>query len=272
MPEIQIVVVGYGPSDLLVDCLGTLAGQLPVTVVDNSSSTSTRVVTERHGARYVDAGTNLGFGRAVNLGLRVLADAGHAGADVLLLNPDARINAEGIRQMQRHLRSSQRLACVGATQSDPTSGEQARVSSPFPTPAQAWIEAVGLSRTQRRGDYVIGSVLLMRAEAIADVGGFDEGFFLYAEETDWQKRAHARGWRVAVTNVQCSHIGGGTTTDPVRRNQHRQAGLERYIRKHHGRLGWASFRSAVISGAAARAILLRGKRADAARLRLAILP
>ncbi len=53
---------------------------------------------------------------------------------------------------------------------------------------------MGLGRLRRRVDFVIGSVLLVRSEALDEVGPFDEQFFLYAEETDWQRRARDLGW------------------------------------------------------------------------------
>ena len=96
--------------------------------------------------------------------------------------------------LQARLLAEPDLASVAPVQVD-ESGHPARVEWPFPTPANAWREAIGLGRRQRGSRFVIGSVLLLRAEALAQVGGFDERFFLYAEETDWAYRAHLLGWR-----------------------------------------------------------------------------
>lgn len=266
----QVIVVAYGPPDLLDDCLAALAGELPVTVVDNSSLAATRDVVERHGARYVDAGANLGFGAGVNLGLATLAGLGHGGDDVLLLNPDVRVGAEALRAVQAKAYAGPRVAAVGATQVDPATGRAARVWWPFPSPAAAWLEALGLGRLRRQRHFAIGSILLLRADALREVGTFDERFFLYAEETDWQKRARESGWTVAVSAVDASHIGGGTSADPAARERHFHAGLERFVRKHHGRLGWAVFRGGMIAGAAVRGRVLPGRRGEAARRRLAL--
>jgi GT2 family glycosyltransferase len=104
------------------------------------------------------------------------------------------------------------------------------------------------------------------------VGAFDEQFFpLYAEETDWQRRALQLGWSVRLCGeATATHVGAGTGGDPRRREVYFHAGQERYIRKHHGRAGWALYRAAVLAGALPRSLLLRGNRRQlaAGRLRL----
>jgi glycosyltransferase involved in cell wall biosynthesis/GT2 family glycosyltransferase len=260
----EVVVVAYGAPELLARALAPVTAELAVTVVDNSGDPEVRRVTEDAGARYLDPGANLGFGAAVNV---ALADRRRPGADVLLLNPDARIDVTGVRALQHRLRADPALGALGPEQVD-EDGELARVRWPFPTPAGAWRQAVGLGVPQDRDGFVIGSVLLLRAAALADVGGFDERYFLYSEETDWQRRALTAGWRTAVaTDVLARHVGGGTSSDPARRETHFHAGQERYLRTHHGAGGWAAARAAVLLGAVPRA-LLPGDRGRSARLRL----
>ena len=110
---------------------------------------------------------------------------------MLLLNPDAVIEAPSIRVLHSRLQQDPTLAAVAPAQREPTDGTQARVGWPFPTPSGAWVEAAGLGRLRHRVDFLIGSVLLVSDRALTDVGGFDDRFFLYAEESDWQRRAAA---------------------------------------------------------------------------------
>jgi GT2 family glycosyltransferase len=114
---------------------------------------------------------------------------------------------------------------------------------------------------------MIGSVLLLRSGALDDVGGFDERFFLYAEETDWQRRAFERGWRMAYCeDVVATHIGAGTGGSADLRRVHFHASQERYIRKHHGTAGWQVYRAGIMAGAFLRALVLPGERGrEAAR-------
>lgn len=269
---VDALVVAFGAPELLDRCLTALEGRLPVVVVDNSSDLSVQAVVERHGATYVDPGRNLGFGAGVNVGLEHRTVTGAAGPDdLLLLNPDATITSDAVARLRGRLHATDDLACVAPAQLDPVTGEGARVGWPFPTPARAWLEALGLGRLGRRTDFLIGSVLLVRAEALAEVGPFDERFFLYAEETDWQRRAHDLGWKVALCpEVVATHVGAGTGGDQSERDTHFHASNERYLRKHYGTVGWWVFRTGVMAGALVRGLVLpgdRGRRA-AARFRL----
>ena len=263
--RVEVVVVAYGAPDPLRRALAPLDG-MPVTVVDNSSSDDVRRVCSTAAVRYLDPGANLGFGAGVNV---ALADRLDPSADVLLLNPDAEISAVDVQRLHRALLADPGLASVGPHQVDET-GAPARVGWPFPTPGRTWAEAAGLGRiASAHTDFAIGSVLLLRAEALRHVGGFDEQFFLYAEETDWAYRAHRLGWRHAVVpSVTAIHLGGATSTDRERRDAHFRASNERYLRKHYGTVGWQRARVGQLGGSAARALVLRGDKRVAARRRL----
>ncbi|MDT0186482.1 glycosyltransferase [Microbacterium sp. ARD31] len=263
---VEIIVVAYGAQDLLRAALEAVE-TLPVTVVDNSSSAEIRALCEDRGAVYIDPGRNAGFAAGVNIGLR---HRQRPGADVLLLNPDAVVSPSQIHDLQAALHADPRLASIAPEQKD-RAGRAARVEWPFPSPVNAWLEAVGLGRFEGGGSFVIGSVLLLRAEALAHVGGFDEHFFLYAEETDWAYRARRLGWRHAVASgVWAVHEGGATSTDSRSREARFHASQERYFRKHFGARGWQVARSAVWVGSMVRAALLRGERRDEARRRAAL--
>ncbi|QJW35975.1 glycosyltransferase [Cellulosimicrobium protaetiae] len=264
----EVVVVAYGSPAMVRDALAPLAGKYPITVVDNSSLPEIREITELAGGRYLDPGRNGGFAAGVN---HALAHRQAPGADVLLLNPDAVVTPEDVETLHRALHASPRVASVGPQQVD-DEGTPARVVWPFPSPAATWIEAVGLARLRRTPadrSFVIGSVLLLDAAAVEELGGLDERFFLYAEETDWAYRAVRAGWRHAVVpEARATHLGGATSTDPTRRETHFHASQERYLRKHHGRAGWAVARVGAVLGAAVRSVALTGEGRASARRRL----
>jgi glycosyltransferase involved in cell wall biosynthesis/GT2 family glycosyltransferase len=265
---LEVVVVAYGSPELLREAIAPLSASFPVTVVDNSSLPQIRELCDETGVRYVDPGYNGGFAAGVNAGLgaRVLP-----GSDVLLLNPDAVVTPEAVRELHRALLADPTLASVGPLQVD-GAGAPTRVGWPFPSPLATWLEAVGLGRLRdRRADFVIGSVLLLRAEALDHVGGLDEQFFLYAEETDWAFRAARLGWRHAVVpTATATHLGGATSTDRRRRETHFHASQERYLRKHYGSVGWQLARAGQLAGSGARALLIRDGRGAAARARLGL--
>lgn len=256
--RLVVVVVAYGSVEALAACLDALRGTYPVVVVDNGSSAEAARVAMAGGASYDDPGANLGFAAAVN---RAVGELDLVGTDVLLLNPDAVVEVEAVEQLRRVLAARPRVAGVAPAQRAPGSTAAERVLWPFPSPWGLWLEAVGLGRlrTGRRSGFVVGSVLLLRGEALVDVGGFDERFFLYDEETDWQRRAVDRGWEIAFcADADALHRGAGTDHDRGRRDLRFHAGTERYLRKWYGPVGWEVGRAAVVAGAALRAVVLRG--------------
>lgn len=263
----QVVAIAYGDPEMLEGALEELGEGYEVTIIDNSSTADTHALAIRRGAHYLDPGRNLGFGAGVNLALRSLEERGRADDDVLLLNPDARIAAAGVDAMHACLHAQDKLAAVGATQTEPDTGDTVRVWWPFPAPGRAWLEAVGLGRLNRAHGFVIGSVLLLRAEAIREVGFFDERFFLYAEEADWQKRARDSGWDIGVATVSATHIGAGTGGSGEYREALFFASNEAFQRKHFGAFGWQSFRLAMIVGATIRGVVLPDDRGTNARRR-----
>jgi GT2 family glycosyltransferase len=262
------VVVAYHAAAELERCLSALGDETQVTLVDNSSSAEVQSVASLHGATYLDPGSNLGFGRGANLALRQIAVG--PPRDVLLLNPDARLAPRDTKILAEflHRPGSERIAALSPRLVG-SDGDHQRVEWPFPTPQGAWAEAVGLGRRLQGGrTFVIGAVMLLRWEALLEVGLFDERFFLYAEETDWQRRALVLGWTSAVcTEASARHEGAGTSQDLRRRETLFHAGQETYVRKWHGRAGWAAYRSGSCIGAAGRAVLLTGERRSAAARR-----
>jgi GT2 family glycosyltransferase len=264
--KLQTIVVAFHQPGLLSECLQSVSDAAPVIVVDNSSDPQVRSVALACGARYIDPGRNLGFGAGVN---RALAQLPDEPTDVLLLNPDARIDPTSVHRLHAALleKGSSRIGGLSPRLVGPE-GEQ-RVMWPFPSPRRTWVEAVGLGRFNRSADFAVGAVLLLRSEALRAVGGFDERFFLYAEETDWQRRAADLGWRFDIApDVEAWHVGGATSGSSRQREILFHAAAEVYVRKWFRGAGWASYRSAVILGSAARWLLKRGADSESARRRL----
>jgi GT2 family glycosyltransferase len=263
------VVVAYYAAEQLERCLAGLDRQVPATIVDNSSSKKVAAVADRHGATYVDSGSNRGFAAGVNVALAQLEEER---ADVLLLNPDAVVRPGAVRELAQFLHRPENARVAAVTpRLVGSEGEEERPAWPFPSPMRMCVEAVGLGRLPARRTFAVGAVLLLRREAIDEVGLFDERFFLYAEEADWQRRARKRGWTSAVCmDAVSEHVGAGTSSNIRRREMLFHAAQETYIRKWYGRAGWWIYRLAACLGAGARTLVLthERRREAARRLRL----
>lgn len=238
--EPVVVVVAYGSPALLETALDGLGTGHDVVVVDNGGSDDVAALCRRRGTRYVRSPGNVGFAAAVNTGVV----AAGPDRDVLLLNPDARLGWPDVLVLQERLHEAPRRAAVAPSLVRPDGGTEP-TSWPVPRPSLPWRGVVGAGGV-RDGDRVFlsGAVLLLRAEALVDVGALDERFFLYAEECDWQVRAQDRGWTVAVVpEVVAEHLGAATSDDPALRAARFHAAAERFVRKWHGRAGWEVFRA-----------------------------
>ena len=191
-----------------------------VIVVDNSGSTDVRRrhAPERRGL-HRSAGANLGFAAGANLALRrLLAD--HAATMCCCSTP----TPASRRKTSITWRSSCTSPLIRALRaslrgSSTATAEQQRVTWPFPSPFRMWMEAVGLGRVRApRGRSSSERCCSYGGRRSSEVGELDERFFLYAEETDWQRRAARLGWRAAlVPDVVAVHDGAGSSGDPSRR-------------------------------------------------------
>jgi GT2 family glycosyltransferase len=245
----MIVIVAYGSEDHLESCLNTIGPELPVVVIDNGGSDRALGICKSNGATYVRPNTNIGFAAAVNVGL-----TGHRepGTDVLLLNPDALLRNTDLRKMHEELHRTHDLAAVGPRLFNPY-GEAQKELWPIPSPWSAMSEVIGATNSFTHRRFVNGAVLLLRGAAIDALGVFDERFFLYAEEADWQLRALRAGWRVGVVSqATATHLSGGTSADPVRRQILFHASAELFARKWYGPVGWQLFRATSLLAAIRR--------------------
>jgi hypothetical protein len=87
-------------------------------------------------------------------------------------------------------------------------------------------------------DWLVGACLMVRREAYTQVGGLDEGFFMYSEEMDWCRRIKDAGWQVVYlpTATVLHHEGRSSEQVVAARHIHFQSSKVRYFRKHHGRV------------------------------------
>jgi GT2 family glycosyltransferase len=224
-----VVVVSFNTREHLRACLASVRAEAPgeVIVVDNASSdgSAEMVRTEFQDAVLHANSTNLGYGAAANQGIRACR-----ARYTLLLNGDTRVHPGVLAAMEQYLDEHQRAAVVGPRLLNPD-GTLQPSCFPFLTPFNVLVLNTGLNKLVRLLPFarkrllpvwphthprvvpwVKGAALAIRREAFESVGGFDVGYFMYAEELDLCFRLRARGWEThfaPVANVV--HVEAAST-------------------------------------------------------------
>jgi GT2 family glycosyltransferase len=243
-PDLSIVIVTYECRPYVLDLLGDLAAardalSLEVFVVDNASTDGTvDAIRAAHLWIDVDAqAENVGFGKANNRAIpRAQADT------ILLLNPDTRVTAEALTACVDELRRCPDVGILTPRVVDEHGVFDRRCMRGFPTLWGVFCHVTKLDKVLRdraSGRYlqrwlsetdpadvesVSGAVMFARADALAQVGGFDERFFMYGEDIDLCLRIADAGWRVRYCpGVEITHLGGRAGENPVAQRAWSQA-------------------------------------------------
>jgi hypothetical protein len=273
-PVVSTVLVGWNCRAYLEACLRSLAaqpdpGDSEVLVVDNASQDGTAEMVRASfpSARLIVNPVNLGFAAGNNTGLRLAA-----GRYCLLLNPDTIVHAGALAALVGYAEAHPEAWAIGPRILDPDGSPQ-RSGVRFPAAWNLLVEALFLDRLfprtrcfgahrelyadpdrPRRVDYLQGSCLLLRAEAIRRVGLLDESFFLYFEETDWCRRCQDAGGEVHYAPVATvtHHGGSGDTHYGERKLLLYHESLLRFCRKHYAPRRRAAIRAALVLRALVR--------------------
>jgi GT2 family glycosyltransferase len=221
--DVAAVVVTYNSERhvaALLDSLPASMGALSysVVVVDNGSTDATLGLLEGRADCVVVRSTNDGYAAGMNRGVRSSPEA----EAILVLNPDAVLDAGAVPAML----SSLRRPGVGIVA--PRVREEDGTLSPTlrrgPTMARVGglsftglpvfterIEDAAQYETEHEVDWAVGAILLIAAACYGALGGMDESYFLYSEETDFSLRARDAGWSTVYTpTAGAMHIGGGS--------------------------------------------------------------
>jgi GT2 family glycosyltransferase len=262
-------VVSYRTPDLLRTCLSAIAAErarvaLEIFVVDNASRDGSveLVRTEFPWVNLIQNDVNRGFGAAHNQALRVAK-----GRYWLVLNSDTVPAPGSLRQLLDFMDANPDVGASGPRLRYPDGSVQSSRRR-FPTPATLLLESTQIQRfwpdnavlrryyVQDRSDdepqdadWLVGACLCVRAAAAAEVGLFDERFFMYSDELDWCRRFRAAGWRVSyVPSADVAHHEGASSrADLAARDRRFQASKLAYAAKWHGPLVAGALRAYLVA-------------------------
>jgi N-acetylglucosaminyl-diphospho-decaprenol L-rhamnosyltransferase len=233
--QLSIIIVSFNARADLERCLESLQAAPPavpheILVVDNGSTDGSADAARRWPrVQVVEAGGNLGFARANNIGIRA-----SSGSAILLLNSDTIVPPGAIDRLIAELDRHPEAAVAGPRLVDGTGRAElsfGRMIGPWNELRQkrlarsAAVEA--LTRQPQYPDWVSGACLLVRRADADAVGGLDERYFMYTEDVDFCAAIRARGRKILfVPGVEVVHLRGrsaasapGATREHYRRSQ-----------------------------------------------------
>jgi N-acetylglucosaminyl-diphospho-decaprenol L-rhamnosyltransferase len=245
---VDAVVVSYNSRATLRDCVSSLADTPGVRaiVVDNASPDDALDTIADLDATIVRTGRNGGFSFGCNAGVSA-GDAPY----VLFLNPDARLE-DGALDALRAVLDADPAAGLAAPLILEDDGTPAPSLRRFPSLRTALGQALFLHRLvpawdellhdpasyarPRDVEWVSGACMLIRRDALARIGGMDERFFLYCEDTDICRRLWNAGLAVRFTPAAVARHAGGASGDRSSLRAVLAASRVAYARKHDGAL------------------------------------
>ncbi|MGC8741647.1 MAG: glycosyltransferase family 2 protein [Candidatus Sumerlaeaceae bacterium] len=258
LPRLSVVIVNRNTKDVLRVCLRSLhqpqpADDVEIIVVDNGSTdgSSEMVTSEFPRVRLIALPENRGFAVANNIGMRQAR-----GRYFLVLNSDTEIIGDALQQISDFMDTHPDVGALGPKLLNPDGTLQyscrrfpsfrtalfhrySLMTKLFPRnrfSSQYLMTDIGHDKTMDV-DWVSGAALVIRREVFESVGGFDEEFFMYAEDVDWCYRIKMAGWRVVYLPDAriLHHIGKSTRLVPYAMTYQRHRSMWRFYRKHYSR-------------------------------------
>ncbi|MEA3217280.1 MAG: N-acetylglucosaminyl-diphospho-decaprenol L-rhamnosyltransferase [Acidimicrobiia bacterium] len=239
MPEVSVLLVGYRTRDELSRCLSSLVQDssdvdLEIVLVDNASGDGTADFVRREfpQVELIELEHNIGFARAVNRAAETAA-----GEYLLLLNPDTEVLPGAVAALLSFARANPQAGLVGGRTLTADRRTEPSCCWGAPTLWSTFCFGSGLQTafrghrlfdpeslpgwdrdTVREVGVVTGCLLLCSAATWKDLGGFDQRFFMYGEDTDLSMRAAEHGYRPAITPAaEVIHTIGASSSVPTTR-------------------------------------------------------
>jgi GT2 family glycosyltransferase len=231
--DISVIIVTYNSAKCIAACVESLLVQsgvsFEVIVVDNASTDETLATLKNFNVRVISSPANLGFGRGCNLGFLQ-----SCGRYIYLLNPDARLDGtNSLAKLCEVLDANIQWGMTGTRVCSTDGNDESSPATEYPGQRHVRRDFSGLPG---KIAWTIGASMIVRRDVYEQLGGFDPGFFLYSEETDFCLRLRELGFEIGYApEVMVLHIGGASEDwrDPYDVSARRLRGLLLFRQKHY---------------------------------------
>ena len=255
--EVSVIIVNYNSGRFLKQCIDSVSDtneDVEVIVVDNASTDESLLRLEsafpnEKRLHVITNDSNLGFAKACNAGAQSAS-----GQYLLYLNPDTVLDRNAISELVSALNNNANAGMVGGMLLNSDGTEQPGGRRSVPTPWRSFVRAFGLSQLGNRypklfSDFLLhtesvpefpieveaisGACMMVRREALEDVGPLDEAYFMHCEDLDWCMRFRQKGWKILfVPTAKVVHYRGTCgKSRPIFVEWHKHKGMMRFYRK-----------------------------------------
>lgn len=252
---VSIVIVNHNGGELLTRCVHAALEQArEVIIVDNASedlsiAQLTHSFPDENRLHIIVTEQNPGFAAGCNTGLGAATQP-----YILFLNPDCLLQENSLQRMVQVMESDSRIGMVGGYLVNPDGSEQGGGRRAIPTPWRAFVRAFGLYHLEKywprlffdfhlnkqplpqtpvEVEAISGALMLVRRQAIDDIGPWDEQYFLHCEDLDWCLRFQQKNWKIMfVPDAPVIHFQGTCShSRPFFVAWHKHKGMLRFYRK-----------------------------------------
>lgn len=234
MIDLSVVIVNYNTSQLLDDCLASLAAAtiapyaIETIVVDNASRDGSQamVCAQYPDVILVENEENVGFSTANNIGVKR-----SSGAYVLFLNSDTRVDERALIEPLDYLQNNPQAGAITVYLEYPNGDRDPDNHRGFPTPWNAICHFSGLSKLRPQSprftgyfestmdmrethavDVIAGSFMMMPRTVFDELGGWDEQYFFYGEDIDFCYRIRQADYAIIYyPHVRVIHYKGASS-------------------------------------------------------------
>jgi GT2 family glycosyltransferase len=276
--KLSIIILCWNDLKVIGDCLQSIyatthSTEFEVIVSDNGSTDGSLEFIRKSypQVRLIENGKNLRFAKANNVGIRA-----SQGEYILILNPDTIIHEGALDKVVLFADRHPEAGGFGCRVLNADGSYQACIR-PFPSIRSEWIAALNLNalaylsdwfqpgiyvrwkgETERTIGWLAGCFILVRADLLKRLGGFDEQFFYYHEDMDLCRRIWEAGYSMRYTpDVTITHLGGQSTSKrfpPIAFALDGQITRYLYHYKHYGKRGARRARTVTLVSLALRRI------------------